>query len=269
MSEQGNAYIYDQAWEQERDRLGGLSVQFDPVTVRHLTAVGVAPGWRCLEIGAGAGSIARWLASTVGPAGRVVATDRDVRFLGDVGPSVEVIQHDLTSDPLEQEAFDLVHARAVLEHVPGRGDLVSQLVSAMRPGGVLVLEDVVFGGATTQALEGVVSPPAQGPVMTRVTQAVAAGFRSVGADPEFGLQLPAALMAAGLRGVNAELTFRLVHGGSEESAFYALSLGELAPRLVGAGLLAREDAEQSAAAVQDPAARWFSLGLVTAWGWRS
>ena len=183
MSEQGNAYIYDQAWEQERDRLAGLSAQFDPVTVRHLAAVGVAPGWRCLEIGAGAGSIARWLASVVGPAGRVVATDRDIRFLDDLGPNVEVVRHDVTSDPVEQDAFDLVHARAVLEHVPGRGDVVAQLVSALRPGGVLVLEDVVFGGATTPALQGVVSPPAQGPALTRVMQAVAAGFRGVGADP--------------------------------------------------------------------------------------
>ncbi len=49
---------------------------------------------------------------------------------------------------------------------------------------------------------------------------MAAGFRAAGADPEFGLQLPAALAAAGLRDVDAELTSRLVRGGSAESTFY-------------------------------------------------
>ena len=168
----------------------------------------------------------------------MVVTDIDTRFLDDLsGPNVEVIRHDITRDPIEQDAFDLIHARAVLEHIPGRAKVVARLVKALRPNGVLMLEDVVFGGAASQAWEKVVSPPQHGPAMTRVTQAMAAGFRAVGADPEFGLELPEALTAAGLRHVDAELTYRLVHGGSEESAFYALSLRELGPRLIAAGLL--------------------------------
>jgi hypothetical protein len=142
------------------------------------------------------------------------------------------------------------------------------LVTALRPAGVLVLEDVVFGGSVTQVWEKLVSPPQQEPAMTRVVQAVAGGFRAVGADPEFGLELPAALTAAGLRDVTAELTHRLVHGGSGESEFYALSLRELAPRLIAAGLLAPEDAERGTAFVQDSASRWLSLGMVTASGRR-
>jgi hypothetical protein len=104
--------------------------------------------------------------------------------------------------------------------------------------------------------------------MTRMVQAMAGAFRAVGADPEFGLELPAALTAAGLSDVTAELTHRLVHGGSAESAFYALSLRELGPRLVAAGLLASADAERGNAFVQDPASRWLSLGMVTASGRR-
>jgi hypothetical protein len=34
-----------------------------------------------------------------------------------------------------------------------------QLVPALRPAGVLVLEDLVIGGATTQGLESAVNPP--------------------------------------------------------------------------------------------------------------
>jgi hypothetical protein len=97
---------------------------------------------------------------------------------------------------------------------------------------------------------------------------MAVGFRAVGADPEFGLELPAALAAAGLRDVGAELTSRLVHGGSEESAFYTMSLRELGPRLIAAGLLTAQDLAEPLAFVQDPVSRWFSLGMVTAWGWR-
>ena len=69
----------------ERERLALLTQFADPITTRRLTDLGVGRGWRCLEVGAGNGSIARWLASRVGSEGRVVATDLNPRFLGGQG----------------------------------------------------------------------------------------------------------------------------------------------------------------------------------------
>jgi hypothetical protein len=42
-----------------------------------LSRLGVGPGWRCAEVGAGAGSLAQWLAGQVGDTGQVVATALD------------------------------------------------------------------------------------------------------------------------------------------------------------------------------------------------
>lgn len=71
----GNRYIFDNAVTAETElRFAGLETTFDPSTIRYLTSVGVADGWACWEIGAGGGSIARWLADRVGPAGSVLAT---------------------------------------------------------------------------------------------------------------------------------------------------------------------------------------------------
>ncbi len=269
VSTTGEGYLFGRVPEQERARLAGLSAQFDSVTVRHLGTVGVAAGWHCLEIGAGTGSIARWLAATAGSTGRVVATDLDIQFLDDLPrPPAEVVRHDITRDPVELDAYDLVHARAVLEHLPSRGDVVTRLVKALRPGGVLVLEDIVFGTALLPVTARIVSPPSRAAAFSRLIPAMEAGFRAAGADPEFGLELPAALAAAGLRDVDAELTCRLVRGGSDESAFYTMAVQDLSPRLIAAGLLTAEDLAEPLAFVQDPASRWFSVGMVTAWGWR-
>ena len=52
-------YMRAEADEQvERERLRNLEAWLDPITARHLEATGVAVGWRCLEVGAGGGSIA-------------------------------------------------------------------------------------------------------------------------------------------------------------------------------------------------------------------
>jgi SAM-dependent methyltransferase len=268
MSPGRDAYIFDQEWQDERDRLGALSVQFDPVTFRHLAAAGVEPGWRCLELGAGTGSVAGWLAGAVGPGGRVVATDLDTRFLrGLPEPPVEVRRHDLTTDPLDDASFDLIHARAVLEHLPNRADLVKRLVPALRPGGVMLLEDTVFGAPMAAVNGGFAQPAALAPLILRVFDAVASGIGALGGDVVgFGLELPAVMAAAGLVDVDAEFTARLIRGGSLEAAFYALSMRQLAGRLVAAGQLSERDVTDMLDAVADPANRWLSLGLVSAWG---
>src|SRR6516164_7895571 len=75
----------------ERQRLALLTQFADAITTRRLTELGVGPGWRCLDVGAGDGSVARWLAGRVGPRGRVVATDLNPRFLAGHGlPNLEV-----------------------------------------------------------------------------------------------------------------------------------------------------------------------------------
>ncbi|MGZ4624855.1 MAG: methyltransferase [Kineosporiaceae bacterium] len=266
-----SGYPYDPAWEDERARLSGLTTLFDLVTMRHLHGAGLQPGWRCWEIGAGTGSITRRLAVAVGPTGRVVATDVDLRFLDGLGDldTVEVLRRDVADGPIELGAFDLVHARSVLEYLPSRDEIVPRLADALRPGGVLVLEDVVFGDGFTDALGVVTLPREDADTLTRAAHAVAGAFRTVGADPEYGLRLPSALATAGLEGVGAELTHRLVRGGTEESRFFALTVRELGPRLVAAGLLTEDDAALAADLAADPGSWWFSVGLVTAWGRRA
>ncbi len=60
----------------------------------------VQPGWRCLEVGAGRGSMARWLAQQVGEQGRVVATDVDTTYLERLTiPNLDIRRHNILSDP--------------------------------------------------------------------------------------------------------------------------------------------------------------------------
>ncbi len=99
----------------------------------------------CLEVGAGAGSVARWLADRAGPGGLVVATDADPRFLaGTAATGVEVRRHDILADPLEPGRYDLVHCRALLCHLPDPGLALYTMAAAVRPGGWLLAEDADY-----------------------------------------------------------------------------------------------------------------------------
>jgi ubiquinone/menaquinone biosynthesis C-methylase UbiE len=130
-----SSYTFDQAAATERERLGALEDLYDDDSMSRLAALGVGEGWRCLEVGCGAGGVARWLAARVGPTGHVVATDLYPRFMaGEAAPNLDVRRHDIVTDPLEESAYDLVHARAVLEHIPARVEALAHMVRAVRPG---------------------------------------------------------------------------------------------------------------------------------------
>ena len=122
----------------EDERLDPLGQLFDPGSRRRRDLV--QPGWRCLEIGAGRGSMAIWLAERVGTSGQVVATDIDCRYLARLDlPNLHVVQHNILEDPLDvlgPGTFDLVSARLVLFWLTGKQEkAIHQMAACLRPGG--------------------------------------------------------------------------------------------------------------------------------------
>src|SRR5262249_44149957 len=136
--------IFDNAAEPETaERFASLDALYNFRTFRFLETAGIGPGWHCLEVGGGSGSVAAWMADRVGPSGYVLVTDIDPRFIE--GPqrhaTVDRRRHDIGLDPLPEQAFDLIHARLVLQHVPQRQKALEKLVAALKPRGWLVIEE--------------------------------------------------------------------------------------------------------------------------------
>src|SRR5215472_7860791 len=77
-------YAFPHTNADESRRLDLLAERLDPVTKRRIGQLGLDPAVRCLEIGAGRGSIATWLA----PSGWLVAEEADFgMWLADLDPA--------------------------------------------------------------------------------------------------------------------------------------------------------------------------------------
>lgn len=243
----------------DRARLRAAEELLDEGTIRVLDRLGVRSGWRCLEVGAGGGSIASWLAARQAD---VVATDVDTRALeGLDGPHLEVRQHDVVREPLEAEAYDLVHARLVLEHLPEREMVLGKLVGALRPGGWLVVEDVDYVSAIPVSELG-----AREHAHTQQVRLDA--FAGTGIDPYYGRRLPECLRGAGLHEVGNEARAWVMLGRSPGARWFQLSLAHLRPRLVRADLLTDAEVDRMLELFDDP--NWAALSplIVAAWGQR-
>ena len=139
------SYTLDNAWNQASARLAALEAVFDSGTIRYLDGIGVGDGWRCLEVGAGGGSIAAWLARRVGAGEYVLDTDIDTRFTEEIKlPNLDICRHDITTEYVPEASFDLIHTRMVLEHLPAREEALRRLVAALKPGGWLLIEAIDF-----------------------------------------------------------------------------------------------------------------------------
>jgi SAM-dependent methyltransferase len=195
----------------EDERLDLLERIFDPGSRRRRALV--QPGWRCLEIGAGRGSMAVWLARQVGEHGQVVATDVDVTYLKRLDvPNLEVRRHDILADPLDvlgPESFDLVCSRLVLFWLVGRQEeAIRRMVECLRPGGWLVDEDGDWGTV-------VPVDPAH-PLYEQYHRIWRNGdwWTERGYDPIFGRKLPALFERCGLRKIHHDATAGVVRGSS-------------------------------------------------------
>lgn len=243
-------------------RFDALAELFDASTFRHLSAVGLAPGWRVWEVGAGGPSVPTWLAGQVGRTGRVLATDIDTRWL-DGTPDIEVVRHDVGTEPAPDGPFDLVHARLLLVHVPDRASALARMAGTLRPGGWLVVEDA------DPALQPLVCLENAGPE-EELANRLKAGFRRLlaerGADLAFGRTLPRRLRAAGLVDVGADAYFPIA--GPACAALERAGVEHVRDRLVESGLATGTEIDRHLAAVTAGALDLATSPMITAWGRR-
>lgn len=222
-------YLLDHAWAGERERLDGLGVVFDPGTIGHLEHIGVGPGWRCLEVGGGSGTVARWLCERTGPTGRVVATDLDTGILTSLGiPGLEVRRHDIAHDDLEEDSFDLIHTRLVLEHLPDRDVALARMARALAPGGWLVVESFQLTPMTLASARPKAGMRWASLALPAVFRAVLLAMRPAGLNGRIGHRLPAELSRLGLVDVDAEGRAVFIQGGSPAASVATLSLTRFA-----------------------------------------
>jgi SAM-dependent methyltransferase len=257
-----DGYLLDNQQTEAGVRFEALSALFDPSTFRHLVRLGIGPGWRCWEVGAGGPNVPAFLSEQVGPTGSVIATDIDVSWMGSVPASpFEVRVHDVGRDDPPPGPFDLVHARLVLVHVPERGQALDHMVESLRPGGWVLVEDA------DPALQPLTCIDEWGP-QQRLANKLRRDFRTLlterGADIAYGRTLPRALRTAGLVDVSADAYFPVT--GPECTILERATVVQMRERLVAGGLATDEEIDRHVANIDAGGLDFATSPMISAWG---
>ncbi|MFC7617434.1 class I SAM-dependent methyltransferase [Actinokineospora soli] len=245
MAETG--YCFDTGFDRESERLALGEALWDDGTFARLAPL-VGPGTRCLEVGAGHGSVARWMAAR---GAEVTAVDRDVSHVD--APGARVVRMDVCHG-LPGDGYDVVHARLVVQHLADRLGAVRRMAAALKPSGHLVLEDTDTAALFSHA---------DGHFHDGVKRAAYAVMRATGYHPRCGLLDVELVEAAGLADVRADGRAEVVRGGSPGGRWFALWLEHLRPRLAG---VSDADVDRAIADLLDPRHAWLSQVMVTVIG---
>ncbi len=243
-------YLLDHDWAQEPERLKLLEDHADSATIRRLRDAGLRRGWSCLEVGAGRGSITRWLCGEVGASGHVTALDLDTSLLTWlVSRNLEVIDGDVLQIELPLQSFDLIHARLVLMHIPERRRALERMISWLRHGGWLVVEE--FDWMAIQA--------DRDPDRAAIFRAYRDALPTM--DFQCGRALLDELNSAGLLDTTADMSVDVVHGGTPRARWDQLSLLALMDQVLDAGTATVEEIDAHISKLSDP--RYVAFG----WAW--
>jgi SAM-dependent methyltransferase len=225
-------YVLDQGFDEERARLSGMEALWDPGSQALLDELGIGPGWKCLEVGAGGGSMVAWMASR---GAHVTAIDIDTRYIEHLASdSITVRRIDLREDELPQSEFDLVHSRLVLEHLADRREILDRLVATLKPGGWMVMEDYDW---TNYGFED----GSRG--FSDIGDVILDFMTTAGFERDYGRRVVSDMEAAGLADIRGEGRARLIDSTSPGFDFFRLSFESLRGAIVKAGLLSAEQAD--------------------------
>lgn len=185
----------------EVERLRFQHSVWGPVTHRLFHRLHLQPGYRCLDVGAGPGLVSMDLREHVGERGEVIALEPSEFFrdwfhhqvLQRGWTNVHILPGTAYDAALPQSHFDLIFVRWVIGFVPSPEPFLAPLVRALRPGGLIAIQDYIH--------EGCALFPNGGP-WDRFPELMRLWWRSGGGDPFVGASLPVVFRRMGLEVVD-------------------------------------------------------------------
>ncbi len=257
--------------EHELARLSLQQEVWGQVTERFLDRAGPRRGARVLDAGCGPGLVLGALRERAGEEGEVLGLDESAQWGAHVRElvarrgwrNVRFLECRLQEHDLLKSRYDFVFARWVLSFLPDAGELVARLALALKPGGVLAVQDYNHEGVS-------LFPESEG--FRAVVRATRSLYASRGGDAWIGARMPGLMRAAGLELASLDATALCGPPGSPAFRWADAFFPHHSEGMVEQGLLAQGEREafleEWQARLGDPDAMFFSPLVVSVAGRR-
>lgn len=252
-----------------KERLDLLAEVMWPSTFDLLTRLGLREGDRCLDVGSGGGHVAIGMAQLVGSAGRVLGIDLDGEILelarrDAVARGLDNVEfHVGYAEELAAQGYDFVYARFLLSHVSDPLQTVRAMAAALRPDGVLAVEDIDFTGCFCHPVHA---------AYDRYVAFYRETVRHRGGDADIGPGLPELLRVAGLARVGMHLV-QPAHLAGKGKRLQLSTLELISDAALAEGVATQAELDdtlsQLAAFTDDPQTIVGCPRVFQAWGYRA
>ncbi len=219
-----------------------------------LAQMDIAPGARVIDLGCGPQGILDLLAERVGSSGTVVGLEKSPETVALARSfvrerqltNVEVLEGDARSTGFPRESFDLVHARLVLVNVPAPEQIVEEMVTLTRPGGIVASHEADYW---THRCD----PPH--PSWERLFSLYEAYSRHTGVDLFVGRRTHALFRAAGLTDIHVQPLIHVYPFGHPRRGIFLDFINNVRERLIASALVGAHELDELVQALQKHLAR--------------
>jgi ubiquinone/menaquinone biosynthesis C-methylase UbiE len=164
--------------EEELERLRFQHGVWKKVTDDFFDRIGVREGWKCLDVGAGPGFVARDLRERVGASGEVAVIEPAEYYIeyfkdyaADNGwKNIKYFHGTAETVSLPSDQYEVIFVRWVIGFVPDPKKFIENLLPSLKNGGIIAIQDYLYsglalypkGGAFDNALDTVIKHWATG-----------------------------------------------------------------------------------------------------------